>query len=334
MGYRLRVTGYGLWAIGLLAVVLTACSHVPETEVSVRACASMPNGGVACACACVCDGKAYVFGGRDSAGTYQNKMWCYDPQTDNWTSLGAAPFKARVNATMAAVDDKVYVGLGYSALRAYNDSAYRKDWWEYTPSTHTWQQKANYPNKNTVAATSYVIDGDIYAIYGFGNHYSKQICRYSPTDNIWAEPIDASNPAPYYHFGGRGALHNGMVYFGMGYTTNGNIRDWCEADLKTNTWTKRASVPGKSRAFGACAGNADYIYVFGGRHFAGEFTGGEVFDSYMRYLPEKDSWEWCGTMPCGRAENLIAFSINGKIYFGLGENENGKVVDALYRIED
>ena len=63
-------------------------------------------------------------------------------------------------------------------------------------------------------------------------------------------------------------------------------------------------------------------------------TGGEIFDSYLRYAPEKDRWEWCGTMPCGRAENLIAFTLNGIPYFGLGEDEKGHVLNTLYRIDE
>ena len=63
-------------------------------------------------------------------------------------------------------------------------------------------------------------------------------------------------------------------------------------------------------------------------------TGGEIFDTYLRYSPEKDRWEWCGTMPCGRAENQIAFTIDGTVYFGLGEDETGIAIDKLYRIEE
>ena len=63
-------------------------------------------------------------------------------------------------------------------------------------------------------------------------------------------------------------------------------------------------------------------------------TGGEVFDSYLRYSPDKDGWEWCGTMPFGRAENLIAFSIDGLVYFGLGENEKGETIAEVWRVEN
>ena len=54
----------------------------------------------------------------------------------------------------------------------------------------------------------------------------------------------------------------------------------------------------------------------------------------MRYNVLKDCWEYCSTMPCGRAENMIAFTINGKVYYGLGENEKGQLINTLYQIEE
>ena len=80
--------------------------------------------------------------------------------------------------------------------------------------------------------------------------------------------------------------------------------------------------------------NGLFDLASGGRYHAGDMTGGEVLDSYMRYLPAKDAWEWCGTMPCGRAENQIAFRIDGKVYFGLGEDEEGRTINKLYCIEE
>lgn len=125
---------------------------------------------------------------------------------------------------------------------------------------------------------------------------------------------------------------NGCLYYGLGYNTH-NLTQWYEVDLPTDTWKRIRSLPGKGREFAACAASNEHVYVFGGRYFGGDMTGGEVFETYMRYSPAKDQWEWCGTMPCGRAENQIAFSIGSKVYFGLGEDEKGHVMNQLYCIE-
>lgn len=313
-------------------MALMSCQNVPEVEVRVHACAPMPSGGRASACACVLNGKGYVFGGRNEKGIYHNDLWQYDPATDSWTYLGKAPMNPRVNATIAAYGDKLYAGLGYSALRAYNDTAYQRDWWEYTPASGVWKRLQDFPNANTVAPLSFAIGRHIYAIYGFGYNFTRNICMYDVASDCWSELPDNSE-RPKYNFGGRGAWLGGMYYYGTGYATY-SMNHWYVSDVASDRWDKCTDVPGKGRQFCACAASTKYVYLFGGRHFAGDLTGGEVFDTFLRYIPGEDRWEWCGTMPCGRAENQIAFTIDGKAYVGLGENGNGLIINSLYYIED
>lgn len=325
--------GYRYIVFLIAAILLAGCQREPEVSLSVRECTPLPAGGRASACACVLDGKAYVFAGRDKkSGGYKNDLWEYNPETDAWSNLGAAPMKPRVNATMAAYDGKIYAGLGYSDTHAYRDSAYQQDWWEYTVETGTWKRLSDFPSANTVDAHSYVVNGKIYVLYGFGYGFTRDIWIYNPSENSWSARADNLDRAKRCA-GGCGAMKDGILYFGTGYYTM-NLTGWKSADLDTDSWRESASIPGKGREFSACAASEQYIYLFGGRHFAGDMTGGEVFNTYMRYSPDKNRWEWCGTMPCGRAENLIAFSIDGKVYFGLGENGKGEIIDHLYCIEE
>ena len=104
--------------------------------------------------------------------------------------------------------------------------------------------------------------------------------------------------------------------------------------MPANSWTERSRIPGKGRELCAYCATERYIYLFGGRYFAGEHTGGEVFDEYLRYSADEDRWERCGTMPCGRGENMIAFRIGEKVYFGLGEDAEGRVIEDLYCLEE
>lgn len=326
------MTKLKIYIVFLVAASIAACSNAPEVAVAVKECAAMQSGGRAAACATTLNGKAYVFAGRDASGRQSNELWQYAPQADTWTSLGAAPMKARVNATMASAEGKLYAGLGYSASHAYVDSAYQRDWWEYTPENNTWRRLADFPNANSVAGVSVASDGGIYVLYGFGYGFTRTICRYDIATDTWTT-LPNNPKQPISNFGGRGAVCKGKFYFGLGYKIS-NLTQWHEADLPTNTWCQRRSLPGKGREFAACAASNEYVYVLGGRHFAGDMTGGEIFESYLRYAPDKDSWEWCGTMPCGRAENQIAFAINGKVYFGLGEDDKGHVLNTLYRIDE
>lgn len=317
----------------VLCLLFAACSRQPEITLPVSKCAPMPDGGRASACVCALDGKAYVFAGRDSDGTYLNDLWQYDSQTDTWTNLGAAPMKARVNATMATDGEHIFAGLGYSDKKAYHDTAYLSDWWVYKPATREWKRMKDYPNKRTVAVVSFASDGYIYALYGFGaTGFTRDICCYNIAEDRWEQWADNADRATY-NSGGCGAWLNGTYYFGTGYNTH-NLTHWYAVTIDSDHWCRCASIPGKGREFGACAASDKYVYLFGGRFFAGEMTGGEVFDTYMRYAPDRDQWEWCGQMPCGKAENLVAFRIGHKVYFGLGEDEKGKVINQLYCVEE
>ena len=323
------IRGYRYIVLVLAAVMTMGCQQTPEVAITAHACAVCPSGR-ASACASVLDGKGYVFSGRDAKGTYLNDLWEYDPKTDGWLKVGNAPMNGRVNATMAADGGTLYMGLGYSALRAYNDTAYQRDWWSFSPSTGIWKRLADFPNGNTVEDTSFVADGQIYVLYGFGYGFTRDIYVYDIATDSWHAQEDVGRARMCA--GACGTMKDGLVYFGTGYNTD-NMSDWWVADLTKNAWTERKPVPGKGRQFSACAAGKEHIYLFGGRHFAGELTGGEVFESYLRYAPEKDAWEWCGAMPCGRAENMIALTIDGKVYFGLGENATGEVLNNWYRIE-
>ena len=311
--------------------MLVACSKVEYIEVPTTSCAPIPVGR-ASACSTALDGKGYVFGGRDQAGTYLNDLWQYDPQTDSWTNMGTTPLQARVNASITAYDGQLYVGLGFAHGSIYNPENKLQDWWRWDPKTNKWDPLAPYPAKTTNKATTYVVNDRIYVIYGVADGFSRDIHYYEPKNNTWTS-IPENHYRALSSFGGVGATYQGKTYFGLGF----NIRpltQWYTMDLPSDKWTKRSSFPGKGRSFSACGVGDRYIYVFGGRYYAGEHTGGEVFADKWRYDPEDDSWARCGLMPCGKAENLIAFAVNGKVYFGLGEDENGTILKTLYRIED
>lgn len=315
----------------LLAAVLVACTPEPSVKVSVRQCADIPVGR-ASACVAVLDGKAYIFGGRDQNGRFLNDLWSYDPLTDTWTDLGGTPLKPRVKASIAAMENQVYMGLGYSANHAYVDSAYQQDWFAYTPQTGEWKRCADFPSKNSVAALTYVRSEKAYILYGNGRFFTSEIYAYTPSANSWEE-APRLHKRPRACFGACAATYDGELYFGTGFDTY-NTSVWYAVDIARDQWTARQSVPGKGREWSSAASSEEYIYLFGGRYFGGDLTGGEVFGDYLRYSPAQDRWEHCGTMPCGRAENQIAFTISGKVYFGLGENEKGEIINHLYCIEE
>lgn len=314
-------------------MALTGCHKLPEVDIPTRSCAVFPAGGRASACACSLNGKGYVLGGRDAKGVYHNDLWEYDPATDQWTSLGALPGSARVNAAIIGYQGCLYAGLGYAHKDViYTVSNYLRDWWRYNPATRQWDSLAPYPDYATVAATPYICGKRIYMLYGSTDCFTRHMSWYDPEKNEWFREEDNHLRASSA-FKGAGAEIQGQYYYGLGYNTY-NLTQWYCVDLTEDKWTRRSSLPGKGRTCSTCCATDSYIFVFGGRCFGGEMTGGEVFADILRYDPIEDKWERGEAMPCGRAENQIAFAINGKAYFGLGESDEGRVIADLYCIDE
>ena len=316
----------------LCAWVLSSCAAKPDIELPVHNCATMPSGGRACATCFVYDGQAYFFAGRDTAETYHNDLWRYNPSTDKWEDLGTTPLSPRVNAAACVYDDKVYIGLGFCGKYS-RDTSYLRDWWEYNPLTNDWTRRADYPNYYTDRATAFTGDGELYVGYGFCWNYRRDMFRYTIADNRW-DSIDVGvsfHGYPTRSFGGTGCTCQGRHFMGTGYYRE-SLNWWAEF-IPEGRWEKRKAVPGRARTIAASAATGSYVYVCGGLHYGGANTDGEVLQDVQRYNPQTDQWQWVAVMP-ERMMNHCCFAINGKVYFGLGEDEDYHVSNRLYYIEE
>lgn len=321
------------YIVFLLAIVLCACSHVPEIEKTIHECAALPTGGRACATCFVLNDQAYLFAGRDKYNVYQNDLWRYTAATDSWENLGSTPLRPRVNATACVDGDIVYIGLGYNGGEYGQDTSYLQDWWSYTPATNTWHRLQDYPNFYTACATSFAGQNELYVGYGFCWNYRRDMFRYTIADNRW-DSIDVGasfGGYPTRSFGGTGCTCAGRHFMGTGYRQF-SLNWWAELVDGTH-WAARAAVPGRSRTTAASAASADAIYLCGGFHYGGVLTTGEVLQDLWRYDPQEDKWHYIAVMP-KRLHNHICFVIGGRTYFGFGEDEKWQINNQLYYIED
>lgn len=314
--------------IGLVLLLLAGCSRdIPQAGGRLVACAAMPEGRAAAVAFGVGE-YGYVFGGRDGSDRVTNSLWRYDVVNDSWDELPTPPLSARVSASAVVVNDKVYVGLGFSGT-VYRDSAYRQDWWCYTPADGSWQQLASYPNRNTVGAVCVAEEGYIYSLYGMGGVFSRDVIRYDIARDNWA--VIPEYPGKSHGvMGGAGASVGSRHFFGTGYNT-WNKSTWYEVTPE-GAWQGRADVPGKrSTATATAAG--EYIYLTGGRCFGGDMSGGCVYDDVLRYDVSSDTWSLVARLPEGR-DRMCSFTVGGKVYVGLGETIDYVKKNTLFRIED
>ncbi len=320
-------------AFCVLCIGFSSCTKIDIDEHTVHTCSPMPDG-VASAVAFTVDGKAYVFGGRTQDGSLQNTLWAYNPTTDTWTSLGETPLQARVNATACVVHDTVYLGLGFASTKgAYTESLTLRDFWQYIPATNTWKRLADYPIRKTIKCVAFTTDTDLYVGCGFQANAATEMYRYNLLTGTWTTCATDANHTVFPLTGLCGGQAAGRYFLGTGYTTAGyNL--WYEYNLTDGAFTKRQPIPTKSRSTAAATSTENYIYVIGGQHFGGTLTSQIIYDDVLRYHPLHDSWTLCGKMPNGGALNMIAFTYQNRVYFGLGEDGEGKIKADLYYIEE
>ena len=323
---------YLLWSV-TIASFISACSNsYPDIELNITECAPMPVSRAA-AISFVIDGNAYIFGGRDSLGNYCNDMWKYDATNDTWEALGTTPLKSRVNATACVHDGVAYIGLGFNGT--YNDSnSYLSDWWRFSPHTNQWEQLSPFPTNETAHAISFVGEHKLYVGYGFKRTYERNMYCYDIETNSWTF-IDVHldrNPLtfPIRSFGGVGCTCQDRHFAGTGFRQHS--LNWWGEFLPQGEWVRWKNVPGYKRTLAACTATDEYIYVIGGMYYGGVNTSGKVLNDILRYNPQFNTWQHVGTLPSIGLINHVAFSIDQRIYVGLGEDEEIKITNRLYCI--
>lgn len=319
-------------ALLCLLPIVAGCHHYDfdvADPVELHLLTAMPSP-KASAAACTIGRQLYVFGGRNQDGKVDSILWCYDLDQDTWTAY-PTPLKPRVKAIMQTDGEYLYLGLGYGEGRAYFDDKYFRDLWSYNPTTQIWEQLQTYPSMATVGAVSCIAGDNLYVLYGNYGDQTKECYTYSISQNQWSA-LQRNNNAGTGK-GRIGGIVGNTVCLGLGYD-GASVRAMYQTDLLSSTWETSHSLPGDGRVMAAATGTSEYLYVFGGRFFRGTLTGGKLYDEIWRFSPHENHWEYVTSMPEGRAENQIAFTLNGKAGFGLGEDIDGNLLKNIYLIEE
>lgn len=317
-------------------MMLTACRQSIEEDLHpVSRCASCPVS-LTSAASFTCNGKLYVFGGRDASDHPTNRLYAYHPETDSWSDEGSTPLKARVRPRAVEIGGEVYIGLGFNG-HVQVDTAYLKDWWHWTPASNTWSSLDTLPSDRTVGPVTDTDGKYIYAVFGGKKNFERWIFRYDISSDSWDKLADglprmASYP-PRAH-SAAGNFCQGRFFLGAGYTRDGSDDFWCEAELKGDSviWHGRCGIPGK-RHNAVSVSDGQYIYLIGGHYYGGTLTNGGLYDEVLRYDPQADRWTRIARLPDGGRENLCAWVHLGVLYVGLGNDENNKACSQLYQIQ-
>lgn len=320
----------------MVAIILVACTgSIEDKPVQIHRMADFPVS-LSSPRAFVVDGQVYMWSGRDEKGKYRNEIWAYDSEHDQWNEVTTTPFSERVRATVCVVEDDVYMGLGFNG-QFLIDSAYRQDWWRYSPKTEQWTRLADYPSQQSLGTTPFYDGTYIYLAYGYRNVDKRDVFRYDIAKNQWThleDHIRSDNAYPTTAQGACGASAGGRFFVGTGNDWNSKTF-WAEMvpEGEEVRWIRCAEVPGRGRACATACGLGNNIYLAGGRHWGGTVTNGEVFADVLCYDADADRWTRAGELPNGPRENMTAWTVNGKVYFGLGNDQYNRPCNQIYCIE-
>lgn len=207
------------------------------------------------------DGRIYMFGGytlpEKGRATWipTNSTWEYEPKTDTWRALAAAP-TSRGSSNAVTVNGKIHV-IGGAAL----PPGLKEDWIHpsrnislgthevYDPATNLWAKRADMPTPRNHAAAG-VVGGRIYVIGGragsvfIPNALNVDIVEeYNPATDQWA----LRTPMPTPRSAGAWGVHAGRIYVAGGEIRHRDI--WgtyttVEAfDPKSDSWTRLPPMP-------------------------------------------------------------------------------------------
>jgi hypothetical protein len=140
-------------------------------------------------------GKAYFGLGTSNTGTYLLDFWEYDAVANIANAKANFPAIGRENATAFNIGSNGYVGGG----RGNASTGFKKDFWQYNPTSNAWAQKIDIANSLFVGSRQYGvgfgINGDGYIVSGFstGGGYYNDIWKYSANKTYTWTPSTVSS---------------------------------------------------------------------------------------------------------------------------------------------
>lgn len=306
----------------LLTVLLAACTRVEEVPLTDWVqLDDFPGASRASSSAFVISDKAYLCCGRiDLPGDTVNEVWQFDSNTNEWTQLDTFPGQSRVNAVAVTLEGKGYVGLGSNGS-IYEKSVLR-DFYMFDPTSGVWTQKASFPGQAANDLSYAVIDGCLYTTRGFtGISRSSETYRYDPQTDVWTQLED--NPHSY---SASAAFSIGKYLYVAGGYEGRNIRTAFRYHSVDNKWSDVASMP-KGRMLSQGLEIDGKGYVLMGRFWNGPENGGGLLSDILEYDPNENVWVDRGDFPGGLRQKAAVFTIQGRGYIVMGENNERRLSD-------
>lgn len=249
------------------------------------------------------NGIGYASTGTDNNDNPSDKVYRYDPQTDNWTTVNNFSGAARSFAIGVAYQGKGYLGFGATQF------SYLDDLWEFDPATGNWTQLATCPCAGRRHPAFVAVNGAIYVGLGDGAAGNlKDWWKYDIATDSWSSLPDLPGQGRHHPFQ---FTINGQVYAGMGHAGNTIFGDWYKLNTTTDTWTKMSNFPGEARVAGTQLNHNGKGYVLSGD---GDNHSAMPTGEFWEYNDTTDSWTQLTSHPGRSRWAPGSFVINNEIY--------------------
>lgn len=259
--------------------------------------------------------KGYKGGGfTNFNSTYPLEFYEYDAATNSWAQKANMP-SSLLTAVAVSSNGKGYVGTG----ELPSPSPYSTgNWYEYNPGTNLWTTKASAPV--VMESSGATVNNDIYLFSG--KVYTPQIgiisrsfiSKYNTLTNTWT--TDTAYAGGNRTFA-NGIHHNGKIYVTGGDDSEQRIDTW-EYTIATNSWARKANMPGTGFSLNGQAIIGSKLFLVGGYRRSGSGTLPVYSDATLQYDASTNVWETKAQFPGGALAEIGAFTLKGELYAGGG----------------
>jgi hypothetical protein len=234
-------------------------------------------------------------------------LFCSDAfsQGSGWNSIANFGGTARQRAVSFSISGKGYVGTGW-------DGAYKKDFWEYNPTTNSWTQKADFGGTARDNAVGFATSTKGYIGTGYDGTYKSDLWEYVPSSNTWAQktsfPGAARRQAVAFSIGNYG-------YIGTGYTPT-YVKDFWEYDSATDTWVQKTNFGGSAR-YGAVG------FSISGKGYVGTGYDGAYKNDFWEWDQATNVWTQKSNIGTTLRVFSCGFSVANRGYIATGLSSTG-----------
>lgn len=243
-------------------------------------------------------GKAYV--GLNNKSLF----WEYNPITDEWSKLADFPGKPRYQGVGFVIGENLYFGTGSSPHPYYE---YFNDWWKYSFVDNTWSQLSNFSGEKRSGAVAFQINNFGYLGTGLGVGvlvYYSNFWKYDPSVDSWTRIADY----PKEMWNGIAIANSTEAYTGLGMNFYSCIKYMYKYNPDSNIWQTIADFPygcDNNNPMGFCINNKVYIKT-------------DHTQDFYFYDDSNNIWNKMPERMISGINYGISFSLNNKVYVGLG----------------